>query len=43
MHTPNFNTEVPSKILTPDKVPTRLGTLEFFDGSAERCHGLNPA
>ena len=31
-HTPNFNTEIPSKIVTPDRVSTRLGTLEFFDG-----------
>ncbi len=27
-----YNTEIPSKIMTPDRVPTRLGTLEFFDG-----------
>ncbi len=31
-HTPGFNTEIPSKIMTPDQVSTRLGTLEFFDG-----------
>ena len=30
--TPNFNTPIPESILTPDKVETRLGTLEFFDG-----------
>ena len=30
--TPNFNTAIPAKIMTPDRVPTRLGTLEFFDG-----------
>jgi hypothetical protein len=30
--TPNYNTQIPSKIMTPDKVETRLGTLEFFDG-----------
>ena len=30
--TPNFNTEIPDKIMTPDRVSTRLGTLEFFDG-----------
>ena len=29
---PNYNTHIPSKIMTPDKVETRLGTLEFFDG-----------
>jgi hypothetical protein len=31
-HTPNFNTTIPDKIMTPDKVSTRLGSLEFFDG-----------
>ena len=31
-HTPGFNTEIPNKIMTPDEVSTRLGTLEFFDG-----------
>ncbi len=31
-NTPNFNTPIPEKIMTPDQVPTRLGTLEFFDG-----------
>ena len=31
-NTPNFNTPIPEKIMTPDRVPTRLGTLEFFDG-----------
>ena len=30
--TPNFNTEIPPKIMTPDRVSTRIGTLEFFDG-----------
>ena len=30
--TPKFNTEIPEKIMTPDQVSTRLGTLEFFDG-----------
>jgi hypothetical protein len=29
---PNYNTPVPEKIMTPDKVETRIGTLEFFDG-----------
>ena len=28
----NFNTPIPEKIMTPDRVPSRLGTLEFFDG-----------
>ncbi len=31
-HTPNFNTQIPEKIMTPDRVATRLGDLEFFDG-----------
>ncbi len=30
--TPGFNNEIPEKILTPDKVETRLGTFEFVDG-----------
>jgi hypothetical protein len=30
--TPKYNTHIPAKIMTPDKVETRLGTLEFFDG-----------
>ena len=30
--TPNYNTPIPEKIMTPDKVETRIGTLEFFDG-----------
>jgi hypothetical protein len=30
--TPNFNTHIPTEIMTPDKVSTRLGDLEFFDG-----------
>ena len=27
-----YNTEIPDFILTPDKVETRIGTLNFFDG-----------
>ena len=27
-----YNTPIPSKILTPDRVETRIGTLEFSDG-----------
>ena len=27
-----FNTPIPAKIMTPDRVETRLGTLEFTDG-----------
>jgi hypothetical protein len=30
--TPNYNTRIPEKIMTPDRVETRIGTLEFFDG-----------
>lgn len=30
--TPNFNTHIPEKIMTPDSVETRIGTLEFYDG-----------
>lgn len=30
--TPGFKHHIPEKIMTPDKVETRLGTLEFFDG-----------
>lgn len=28
----NYNTKIPTKILTPDVVETRIGTLNFFDG-----------
>jgi len=30
--TPGFNNKIPGGLLTPDKVETRVGTLEFFDG-----------
>ncbi|MBY3027087.1 DUF1254 domain-containing protein [Rhizobium leguminosarum] len=30
--TPGFNTRIPDTILTPDKVETRIGTLQFVDG-----------
>ena len=30
--TPGYNTEIPAKVMTPDTVETRLGTLKFFDG-----------
>jgi hypothetical protein len=30
--TPGYNTAIPEKITTPDRVETRLGTLEFVDG-----------
>ncbi len=29
---PEYATEIPSSIMTPDSVDTRLGTLRFFDG-----------
>ncbi|MGL1932769.1 MAG: DUF1254 domain-containing protein [Desulfotalea sp.] len=30
--TPGYNIKIPQKIMTPDRVETRIGTLEFFDG-----------
>jgi len=30
--TPGFNHKIPAKIMTPDRVRTRLGTLKFVDG-----------
>ncbi|HSJ02881.1 MAG TPA: DUF1254 domain-containing protein, partial [Verrucomicrobium sp.] len=30
--TPGFNQKIPEKIMTPDKVETRIGTLNFVDG-----------
>jgi len=30
--TKGYNTPIPSSIMTPDKVETRIGTLNFFDG-----------
>ena len=30
--TPGFNNKILESILTPDKVETRIGTLDFFDG-----------
>ena len=30
--TPGYNTKIPQSIMTPDKVETKVGTLEFFDG-----------
>jgi len=30
---PKMGTAIPAEITTPDKVETRLGTLEFFDGA----------
>ena len=34
--TPGYNNKIPDTILTPDTVDTRIGTLEFFDGSPTR-------
>jgi hypothetical protein len=31
--TPGYNTPIPSEIMTPDKVETSIGTLEFLDGA----------
>jgi len=31
-NTPGYNQKIPDKIMTPDKVETRLGTLNFVDG-----------
>ncbi|MBW2659861.1 MAG: hypothetical protein JRC87_09790, partial [Deltaproteobacteria bacterium] len=30
--TPGYNVKVPEEIMTPDKVETRIGTMEFYDG-----------
>ena len=30
--TPGFNHKIPEQIMTPDRVETRIGELEFFDG-----------
>jgi hypothetical protein len=32
MKTPGYNNEIPERIMTPDAVESRIGTLEFFDG-----------
>jgi len=34
--TPNYNTHIPSEIMTPDTVETSLGKLKFFDGVPTR-------
>lgn len=34
--TPGYNHKIPSKIMTPDRVETRLGTLKFFDGMPDK-------
>jgi len=30
--TPGFNNKIPEKVMTPDAVQTRIGTLKFVDG-----------
>ena len=30
--TPGYNRAIPENIMTPDRVETSIGTLEFFDG-----------
>lgn len=34
--TPGYNYKIPDKIMTPDTVETRLGTLKFFDGMPDK-------
>ena len=34
-----FNTPIPAKIMTPDRVETRIGTLEFDDGFPTQADG----
>ncbi len=34
--TPNYNTYIPSEIMTPDTVETSIGKLKFFDGVPTR-------
>ena len=35
----NMTTPIPPSITTPDSVDTRIGTLKFFDGFPDDCHG----
>jgi len=35
--TPGYNNEIPQKIMTPDSVETRLGTLRFIDGQPDEA------
>ena len=30
--TPGFNQKIPDEIMTPNKVKTRIGDLDFYDG-----------
>src|SRR3954447_4181605 len=34
---PKMATEIPPEITTPDRVETRLGTLNFFDGVPDKA------
>ena len=36
-NTPGYNHVIPDKIMTPDTVETRIGTLEFFDGMPDEA------
>ena len=33
----SYNNKIPEKIMTPDKVETHIGTLEFFDGMPSKA------
>ena len=35
--TPGYNHKIPAKIMTPDRVETRIGTLKFFDGMPDKA------
>ena len=35
--TPGYNYKIPDKVMTPDTVETRLGTLKFFDGMPDEA------
>ena len=35
--TKGYNHPIPEKIMTPDRVETRIGTLEFFDGMPSKA------
>ncbi|MCA9115814.1 MAG: DUF1254 domain-containing protein, partial [Planctomycetaceae bacterium] len=35
--TPGYNHKIPAKIMTPDKVETSIGTLNFFDGMPDEA------
>ena len=35
--TPGYNHKIPEKIMTPDAVETRFGTMKFFDGMPDKA------